>query len=174
MPDLPAVVVPYETIKTACVDAMDTQGYTSERAGYLDKVPVIDDRTASMDFFREPIEGSIVFSTADTYPKTVTVLDTSTLSDVVSKLHYVEGYLDLSALGSNEKVVAEYKMTIVSGGSPLTYASEEFTGVLYPPLLYVHTRSGKYGVRIDLTMPSAPASDRTIYYQLFIRRSDKP
>ena len=174
MPDLPAIVVPYETVKNACVDALNTQGYTSTRAGYLDKIPVVDERTASMDFFRAPIEGSVVFSTADTYPKTVTIIDTSGLSDVVGKLHYVEGYVDLSPLGSNEKITAEYKMVIKEGGSPVTYASEDFTGPVYPPLLYIHTRSGKYGVRVDLTMPEAPAADRVIYYQLFIRRSDKP
>ena len=174
MPDLPAIVVPYETIKNACIDAMDTQGYTSTRAGYLDKVPVVDERTASMEFNLAPVEGSAVFSTADTYPKTVTIIDTSGISEVVGKLHHVEGYVDLSPLGSDEKITAEYKMVIKEGGSPITYASEDFVGPVYPPLLYVHTRAGKYGVRIDLTMPSAPAADRVIYYQLFIRRSDKP
>ena len=174
MPDLPRLAVPYETVKSACIDALNTQGYTSTRAGYLDKVPVIDERTGSMEFNLAPIEGSVVFSTADTYPKTVTIIDTSKISDVVGKVHHVEGYIDLSPLAENEKIVAEYKMAIVEGGSPITYASEEFVGVVYPPLLYVHTRAGKYGVAIDLTMPSAPSADRVIYYQLFVRKSDKP
>jgi len=174
MPDLPAVVIPYETIKTAVKDGLTEQGYTSTRARYLDEIPIVDSRTGSMEFNLPTIEGSIVFSTADTYPKTVTLIDTSKISEVAGKLHHVEGYLDLSPLGTNEKITAEYKMIIVSGGSPVSYASEDFTGPLTVPLLYIHTRPGKYGVRVDITMPSAPASNRVFYYQLFIRRSDKP
>jgi len=127
------------------------------------------DRLANMEANRDPIEGTATFLTTDTYPKTVTIIDTSTISDIIGKVHYVEGYLDLSQLGANESITVRESMIIKAGGSYVKYAEETYTGIQTLPLLHILTKPSKYGIKIEVVMSSAPASNRSFDYQLFVK-----
>jgi len=127
------------------------------------------DRLASIEAHIPPVEDTAIFSTTDTYPKTVTIIDTSTISDIVGKVHYVEGYLDLSQLGANESVTVRMSMIIKANGSYKTYAEETYTGTQTIPLLHILTKPGKYGIKIELVMNSAPSANRSFDYQLFVK-----
>jgi len=126
------------------------------------------DRLANIEAQQTPTEGTADFLTTDTYPKTVTIIDTSTMA-IAGSPHIVEGFVDLSPLGSGEVLTVSEDISVVSPVSYKTYATEDYTGVVDPPLLYIHTKPGRYGIKIDLTMSSAPAADRYLPYQLFVK-----
>jgi len=126
------------------------------------------DRLAAIEAQQTPTEGTASYLVTDTYPKTVTIIDTSTMA-VAGDPHYVEGHIDLSPLASGEMIRVAEAISVVSPVSYKDYAREEYTGVVDPPLLFIHTKPGRYGIKIDLTMDTAPAADRSIPYQLFVR-----
>jgi len=127
------------------------------------------DRLADMEAHRPPIEGTASFFTTDVYPKTVTLIDTTTLTDVVDKQHLVDGFIDLTnnVVGETIRVI-EY-MIIKSGGAFIKYAQEDYTGVQDLPLLHVTTKPARYGLKVDLYMETAPTADRYYDYQLFVK-----
>jgi len=126
------------------------------------------DRLANIEAQQTPTEGTASFLTTDTYPKTVTIIDTSTMA-VAGDPHYVEGHVDLSPLGTGEVIRVTEAMSVVTPVSYKDYAREEYAGPVDLPLLYIHMRPARYGLRINLTMDTAPAADRSLPYQLFIR-----
>ena len=157
MPDYPGVAVSKSTIQ----EAMTDQGYTTERATRID-------RLASMEAHQTPTEGTATFATTDTYPKTVTIIDTSGMA-IAGKQHRVDGFIDLSALASGESIKISEYMMIKSGGSYVLYAQETYSDAQDLPLLHITTKPAKYGLKVELTMDSAPAADRSFDYQLFVK-----
>jgi len=162
VPDFPRVALTYSDVVSGCQEALTNQGYTTTRASRID-------RLSHIEAHRDPVEGTASFLTTDTYPKTVTIIDTSGLADVAGKQHLVEGFVDLSALASGESVKIRESMIIKSGGDFKTYAEETYNGPVSPPLCYILTRPGRYGLKIELVMESAPAADRSLDYQLLVK-----
>jgi len=126
------------------------------------------DRLASIEAHQTPTEGTATFATADSYPKTVTLIDTSGMA-IAGKQHVVDGYIDLSALASGESIVVREYMQIKSGGSFVQYAEETYSGVQSLPLLHITTKPARYGLKVELYMESAPSADRNFDYQLFVK-----
>jgi len=126
------------------------------------------DRLASIEAHQTPTEGTETFATTDSYPKTVTLIDTSGMA-IAGKQHVVDGYIDLSALASGESIVVKEYMTIKSGGSPVQYAEETYSGAQSLPLLHITTKPARYGLKVELYMESAPSADRSFDYQLFVK-----
>ena len=126
------------------------------------------DRLASIEAHQTPTEGTATFATADSYPKTVTLIDTSGMA-IAGKQHVVDGYIDLSALASGESIVVREYMQIKSGGSFIQYAEETYSGVQSLPLLHITTKPARYGLKVELYMESAPDADRNFDYQLFVK-----
>jgi len=170
MPDIPRVVVRKEDIKAGCIDALNQQGYTPERAQYLDQIPEIYRVAKAFSIFVPLLEAIAEFLTTDTYPKEVVLVDTTQMTGIVTKIHHVEGWIDLSQLGTNETIVLRYEVKMSDTGDFITYAEETFTGPVVPPLVYVHLRPSKYGVRLVARMESAPSADRKFPFQFFLRK----
>jgi len=126
------------------------------------------DRLGLMEAHRTPAEGTASFATTDTYPRTVTIIDTSTM-DIVGKQHVIDGYVDLSALASGESITVREYMIIKSGGTFIKYAEEKYSDVQAIPLLHITTKPARYGLKVELYMESAPAANRTFDYQLFVK-----
>jgi len=121
------------------------------------------DRLANIEAAEAPIEGTASFATTDTYPKTVTIIDTSGST----KLHYVEGYIDLTQLASGESITVRESMIIKSGGTAVKYAETTYSGAQSIPLLHITTKPARYGLKVELVMSAAPAANRSFDYQLF-------
>jgi len=145
-----------DNLDAAVTSRASATDYTSTRAGYLD-------RLANMEAHTTPTEGTATFNTGDTYPKTVTLIDTTG----TNKQHVVDGYIDLTALAAGESLeIIEY-MTVKSGGSMIKYADVTYTGAQDVPLLHIVTKPAKYGLKVEAKMASAPAANRSFDYQLF-------
>ncbi len=145
-----------DNLDVAVSSRADGAAYTAARAANLD-------RLASMEANETPIEGTANFLTTDTYPKTVVIVDTSGST----KLHRIDGYIDLSALASGETLTIRESMVIKSGGSAIKYAEVAYSGVQSVPLLHITTKPARYGLKIELVMSAAPAANRAFDYQLF-------
>jgi len=160
MPDFPRpmAVVDYDAV------ARRVWTWTRDRAVKLDEL----DRLPYMEAHLDPIEGTATFSVTDTYPKTITLIDTSTLP-VVGKQHIVEGYLDLSALSEGESLTVRQYMKIKPDGKYIPYAEETYTGLQALPMLYIVTKPARYGLKLEIVMQTAPSSDRNFDYQFFIK-----
>jgi len=130
--------------------------YTAARAAKIDRLDNIEANEA-------PVEGTATFATTDTYPKTVVIVDTSGST----KLHRIDGYIDLTALASGESLTIRESMVIKSGGSAVKYAEVAYSGVQAVPLLHITTKPARYGLKIELVMSAAPAANRAFDYQLF-------
>jgi len=126
------------------------------------------DRLALIEAHETPVEGSATFSTTDTYPKTVTIIDTSGMA-IAGKQHLVDGYIDLSALQSGESITVKEYMKIKSGGAYVLYAQETYTGTQDIPLLHLTTKPARYGLKVELVMSSAPSGNRSFDYQLLVK-----
>jgi len=126
------------------------------------------DRLASIEAYIPSVEGTASFTTTDTYPKTILLIDTSTLN-ISGKQHLVDGYIDLTQLGSNEAVTVREYMKVKANGNYVKYAEETYTGVQTLPLLHVTTKPAIYGLKIELVMNTAPSANRSFDYQLFVK-----
>ena len=129
------------------------------------------DRLANIPSHQSPTEGTASFATGDTYPKTVTVIDTSGMA-IAGKVHYAEGFIDLTQLANGESIKVEESMIIKSAGSYIKYASETYSDEQSLPALYIVTKPSRYGVKVDLVMDSAPSADRSFDYQLFVKAAE--
>jgi len=126
------------------------------------------DRLASIEAHQTPTEGTATFATADSYPKTVTLIDTSGMA-FAGKQHVVDGYIDLSELADGESITVREYMQIKSGGSFILYAEETYSNAQSIPLLHITTKPARYGLKVELYMSSAPSADRNFDYQLFAK-----
>jgi len=145
-----------DNLDAAVSSRADGSAYTSARAANLD-------RLANIEANEAPAEGTANFLTTDTYPKTVAIIDTSGST----KLHRIDGYVDLTALASGETLTIRESMVVKSGGSAIKYAEVAYTGAQTVPLLHIITKPARYGLKIELVMSSAPAANRSFDYQLF-------
>jgi hypothetical protein len=127
---------------------------TGTRKGYID-------RLANIEAFDTPIEGTV---TMDGTEKTV-VLDEIT----GNPSRYLEGYIDLSPMASGDSITIRQYLKIASGGSYVKYAEETYTGAQSLPLLYILSKSGRYGIK--LTAQQTAGTYRTFTYQFFRRRT---
>jgi hypothetical protein len=59
-------------------------------------------------------------------------------------------------------------MKIASGGNYIKYAEETYSGAQTLPLLYITTKSGRYGIKI--TAQQTAGTNRTLSFQFFRRR----
>jgi len=124
------------------------------------------DRLANMESQQTPEEGTASFAASDTYPKTVTIIDTSGKA-YAGKQHVVEGYIDLSELADGESIKVTYYVSIVDPVDYKKYAEETYSDAQSLPMLFLTTKPARYGIKIELTMDSAPSADRSFKYQLF-------
>jgi hypothetical protein len=119
------------------------------------------DRLASMEAFDTPIEGSV---TMDGTEKNV-VLDEVT----GNPQRFLEGYIDLTPMASGDTIVVRQYMKIAATGGYVKYAEETYSGAQTLPLLYITTKSGRYGIKI--TAQQTAGTNRTLQYQFFRRRT---
>jgi hypothetical protein len=113
-----------------------------------------------MEAFDTPIEGSV---TMDGTEKNV-VLDEVT----GNPQRFLEGYIDLTPMASGDTIVVRQYMKIASAGNYIKYAEETYSGAQTLPLLYITTKSGRYGIKI--TAQQTAGTNRTLSFQFFRRR----
>jgi len=136
-------------------DTPSATDYTATRAAKLDEIPTREADT----------EGTADFLTTETYPKTV-IMVTKELG-----VHFfLEGWLDLSDLVAGESVKVTYETSNVTPVSYKKYEEVTYSGAQAKPQIYLKTHVGKYGLRISITMDTAPAADRSFPFQFFSRR----
>jgi hypothetical protein len=126
---------------------------TGTRKGYID-------RLANIEAFDTPIEGSVAM---DGTEKEV-VLDEVT----GNPSRFLEGYIDLTPMASGDTIVIRQYMKITATGAYVKYAEETYSGAQSLPLLYITTKSGRYGIKI--TAQQTVGTNRTLTYQFFRRR----
>jgi len=160
VPDFPA---PRAVVDTRAI-AREVWTWDQDRAVKLDEL----DRLPYIEAHLNPVEGTATFLVTDTYPKTVTLIDTSALP-IAGKQHIVEGYLDLSALAPNDYLTVRQYIKVRPDGPFVLYAEETYTGPQILPMLYIITKPGRYGIKIEVEMPTAPTMSRSFDYQLFIK-----
>ena len=119
------------------------------------------DRLAYMEAFDTPIEGTVATSTTETN----VVLD----EIAGNPPRFLEGYIDLSPLASGDTIVIRQYMKITPTGTYKKYAEESFSGPVDPPMLYVVTKPGRYGIRI--TVQQTAGTPKTLEFQFFRRRT---
>jgi hypothetical protein len=127
---------------------------TGTRKGYID-------RLAKIEAFDDPIEGSVAM---DGTEKNI-VLDEIT----GNPQRFLEGYIDLTPMASGDTIVIRQYMKIDSAGAYVKYAEETYSGAQSLPLLYVTTKSGRYGIKV--TAQQTGGTNRTLTYQFFRRRT---
>jgi len=127
---------------------------TGTRKGYID-------RLAAIEAFDTPIEGSVAM---DGTEKNV-VLDEVTGNPP----RFLEGYIDLTPMQSGDTIIVRQYMKIASAGDYVKYAEETYSGAQSLPLLYITTKSGRYGIKI--TAQQTAGTNRTLTYQFFRRRT---
>jgi hypothetical protein len=119
------------------------------------------DRLASMEAFDTPIEGSVA-------------MDGTELNVVLDEIagnpqRFLEGYIDLTPMASGDTIVIRQYMKITATGAYVKYAEETYSGAQTLPLLYITTKSGRYGIKI--TAQQTAGTNRTLQYQFFRRRT---
>jgi hypothetical protein len=119
------------------------------------------DRLDKIEAFDDPIEGSVAM---DGTEKNV-VLDEVTNNPS----RFLEGYIDLTPMASGDTIVIRQYMKIASAGNYIKYAEETYSGAQTLPLLYITTKSGRYGIKI--TAQQTAGTNRTLSYQFFRRRT---
>jgi hypothetical protein len=119
------------------------------------------DRLASMEAFDTPIEGTVAM---DGTEKNV-VLDEVT----GNPQRFLEGYIDLTPMQSGDTIIVRQYMKIASAGNYVKYAEETYSGAQTLPLLYITTKTGRYGIKI--TAQQTSGTNRTLTYQFFRRRT---
>jgi hypothetical protein len=119
------------------------------------------DRLDKIEAFDDPIEGSVAM---DGTEKNV-VLDEVT----GNPQRFLEGYIDLTPMASGDTIVVRQYMKIASAGNYVKYAEETYSAAQTLPLLYITTKSGKYGIKI--TAQQTAGTNRTLQYQFFRRRT---
>jgi len=119
------------------------------------------DRLANIEAFDTPIEGTI---TMDGSEQNV-VLDEVTDNPP----RFLEGYIDLTNMASGDTIVIRQYIKIASAGAYVKYAEETYSGVQSLPLLYVVSKSGRYGIKI--TAQQTAGTYRQLTYQFFRRRT---
>jgi len=118
------------------------------------------DRLARIEAFDDPIEGTV---TMDGTEKNV-VLDEITGNPP----RFLEGYIDLSPMASGDTIVVRQYMKIAADGDYVKYAEETYSGAQSLPLLYITTKSGRYGIRV--TAQQTAGVNRVLTFQFFRRR----
>jgi hypothetical protein len=119
------------------------------------------DRLDKIEAFDDPIEGSVAM---DGTEKNV-VLDEVTNNPS----RFLEGYIDLTPMASGDTIVIRQYMKIASAGNYIKYAEETYSGAQTLPLLYITTKTGRYGIKI--TAQQTAGTNRTLQYQFFRRRT---
>ena len=119
------------------------------------------DRLDKIEAFDDPIEGSVAM---DGTEKNV-VLDEVT----GNPSRFLEGYIDLTPMAAGDTIVIRQYMKIASAGNYIKYAEETYSGAQSLPLLYITTKSGRYGIKI--TAQQTAGTNRTLAYQFFRRRT---
>ena len=119
------------------------------------------ERLASMEAFDTPIEGTV---TMDGTEKNVVLDEVSG-----NPSRFLEGYIDLSPMASGDTIVIRQYMKIAATGDYVKYAEETYSGAQSLPLLYIVSKSGRYGIKI--TAQQTAGTYRTLTYQMFRRRT---
>jgi hypothetical protein len=119
------------------------------------------DRLASMEAFDTPIEGSVVM---DGTEKNVVLDEVSG-----NPSRFLEGYIDLSPMESGDTIVIRQYIKIAPAGNYVKHAEETYTGAQTLPLLYIATKTGRYGIKI--TAQQTAGTNRTLTYQFFRRKT---
>lgn len=83
-------------------------------------------------------------------------------------LFYLEGHIDLSAMEAGDAITISESISIVTPVEYKEYADSDYSGVQDLPLLYVETKPGKDGVKVELTQTAGVV--KTFPYQFFVRR----
>jgi len=118
------------------------------------------DRLANIEAFDTPIEGTIV---ADGTEQNV-VLDEVTGNP--SRL--LEGYIDFNAMVAGDTVVIRQYVSVVTPVAYRQYATETYSGAQAMPMLFVVSKSGRYGIRV--TLQQTAGTYKSFPYQFFRRR----
>jgi hypothetical protein len=119
------------------------------------------DRLASMEAFDTPIEGTVAMNGTELN----VVLDEVT----GNPQRFLEGYIDLTPMDSGDTIVVRQYMKIASAGAYVKYAEETYSGAQTLPLLYIVSKSGRYGIKI--TAQQTAGTNRTLQYQFFRRKT---
>jgi len=107
-----------------------------------------------------PIEGSCEPAALDAV--------TEVVLQELGVLFYLEGHIDLSALEAGDAITISESISIVTPVAYKEYAASDYSGVQGLPLLYVETKPGRYGIKVDLTQTAGVV--KTFPYQFFVKR----
>jgi len=118
------------------------------------------DRLANIEAFDTPIEGTL---TADGTEQNV-VLDEVT----GNPSRFLEGYIDFVNMAAGDTVVIRQYVSVVTPVAYRQYATETYSGAQAMPMLFVVSKSGRYGIRV--TLQQTAGTMRDFPYQFFRRR----
>ena len=118
------------------------------------------DRLANIEAFDTPIEGTLV---ADGTEQNV-VLDEVT----GNPSRFLEGYIDFNAMVAGDTVVIRQYVSVVTPVAYRQYATETYSGAQAMPMIFVVSKSGRYGIRV--TLQQTAGTYKSFPYQFFRRR----
>uniref|UniRef100_A0A6M3LXN2 Uncharacterized protein n=1 Tax=viral metagenome TaxID=1070528 RepID=A0A6M3LXN2_9ZZZZ len=107
-----------------------------------------------------PIEGTCEPAILDTI--------TEVVKQELGVLFYLEGHIDLSVMEAGDAITLSESISIVTPVDYKKYADSDYSGVQALPLLYVETKPGRYGVKVELTQTAGVV--RVFPYQFFVKR----
>jgi hypothetical protein len=118
------------------------------------------DRLANIAAFDTPIEGSVIMDGTEK----ILVLDEIS----GNPQRFLEGYIDLSPLQDGDTIIIKHYIKIKADDDYKEYYSREYSNKQPTQLLYVATKTAKYGIKI--TAKQTKGIYRTLNFQFFRRR----
>lgn len=154
-----------DSIRTKVDATLDAQ--VSSRSSHVPG-DILKDAAKKMDGERidqilagiAPIEGTCEPSALDEV--------TQVVLQELGVLFYLEGHIDLSVMEAGDAITLSESISIVTPVDYKEYAASDYSGVQALPLLYVETKPGKYGVKVELTQTAGVV--KTFPYQFFVKR----
>lgn len=93
---------------------------------------------------------------------------TEVVKQELGVLFYLEGHIDLSVMEAGDAITLSESISIVTPVDYKEYADSDYSGVQDLPLLYVETKPGRYGIKLELTQTAGVV--RIFPYQFFVKR----
>jgi len=133
---------------------------TDLTATALDKIST-QTRLSRLPAFDDPIEGTLSPAALGTeYDVVVSEVGVS---------HYLEGWIDLSAMAAGDAVEIAYYVSLVTPVSYKLYAKETYSDAQAIPALHIVTLPARYGIKV--TLKQTAGTLRSFPYQIFRRRT---
>jgi len=156
---------------------LDPLIWTEAKAGQID-APVSETATPA-DILVDPATDKIDGSRIDQILAGVAPIEgtcepavidevTEVVLQELGVLFYLEGHIDLSALVVDDVITLSESISLVTPVDYKEYGASDYSGVQDLPLLFVETKPGLHGVKLELTQTAGVL--KTFPYQFFVKR----